>query len=109
MADEREDSRPGAAAEGMARTRWTFLSNHAHVMISIARDNSVRVRDLAGRVGITERAVQRIITELESDGYLSHVRVGRRNLYTIHRDRPLRHAVESGTTVGDLLRLLTGS
>lgn len=82
---------------------WTFLTNHSHVLICIAEDTSVRSRDIAGRVGITERAVQRIVTELCDAGYVTKVREGRRNRYTVHLDRPLRHPVEGHCTVSELL------
>lgn len=84
---------------------WTFLTNHAHVLIVIARDPVVRIRDLASLVGITERAVQRILAELEEDGYLSHERDGRRNVYEVDESLPLRHALESHRSVGTLLEL----
>ena len=85
---------------------WTFLSNHAHVMICLAQDPSLRMRDIAERVGITERAVQRIITELASGGYLEITKDGRRNCYTLHPERELRHPVESGVTVEQLVALV---
>lgn len=70
---------------------WNFLTNHAHVLLCVWEDPEARVRDIATRVGITERAVQRILQELESDGYLVRERVGRRNRYRVRGDRPLRH------------------
>jgi len=70
---------------------WNFLTNHAHVLLGVWEDPEARVRDIATRVGITERAVQRILQELESDGYLVRERVGRRNRYRVRGDRPLRH------------------
>ncbi len=82
---------------------WTFLTNHSHVLICIAEDASVRSRDIATRVGITERAVQRIVTELCDAGYVSKVRQGRRNRYSVHLDRPLRHPVEDHCTASELL------
>ena len=83
--------------------RWTFLTNHSHVLICIAEDTSVRSRDIAVRVGITERAVQRIVTELCDAGYVSKLRRGRRNSYTVHLDRALRHPVEDHCTASELL------
>ena len=83
---------------------WTFFTNHAHVLISIHEDPSIRTRDIAARVGITERAVQRIITELCEAGYLTRSRDGRRNHYRVHADRPLRHPVEAHCLVSGLLR-----
>src|SRR6056297_1512701 len=75
---------------------WTFLTNHSHVLISLTRDPDLRLRDLAELVGITERAVQTILRDLEAGGYISRRRVGRRNRYDVHPDRPMRHPVESG-------------
>lgn len=85
---------------------WTFLSNHAHVLLCIAKESEVRLREVAHRVGITERAVQRIVADLEEGGYLSRSREGRRNRYQVHLDRPLRHSVESHREVGVLLTLI---
>lgn len=85
---------------------WTFLSNHAHVLLLLAADPELRLRDIADAVGITERAVQKIIAELEAGAVLTRTREGRRNRYTIHADRPLRHPVEAHRTVGDLIRMV---
>ncbi|MBX3249924.1 MAG: winged helix-turn-helix transcriptional regulator [Myxococcales bacterium] len=85
---------------------WTFLSNHAHVLLCVARDSDVRVRDVADEVGITERAVQRILGELEDAGVLQRERRGRRNHYEVDASVPLRHPLEAHRTVGDLLRVL---
>jgi DNA-binding transcriptional ArsR family regulator len=85
---------------------WTFLSNHAHVLLCIAKEPEMRLREVAPRVGITERAVQRIVADLEEGGYLSRSREGRRNRYEVHLDRPLRHSVESHREVGVLLNLI---
>lgn len=82
---------------------WTFLSNHGHVLLSIAREPEIRLRDLADRVGITERAVQRIVADLEADHYLERVRSGRRNHYEVHTELPLRHPVEFHRDVKALL------
>jgi DNA-binding MarR family transcriptional regulator len=90
------------------RQAWTFLSNHAHVLLCIARNPDARVRDIAVDVGITERGVQRIITELEDEGVLAKERRGRRNHYVIDGDLPLRHSLESHRTTGELLRFLGG-
>lgn len=87
----------------MANGHWTFLSNHSHVLVCIARNPDVRVRDIAERVGITERAVQRIIAELEEAGFVSHRRIGRRNRYTIDPDKELRHELEAGVSIRLLL------
>ena len=93
--------------QGEHAPNWTFLSNHAHVLICLSRDGDMRMRELASIVGITERAVQRIISELIGDGYLQRKKNGRRNHYTVNGDIPLRHPVESSHHVGELLRVLT--
>ncbi|MEU4875756.1 helix-turn-helix domain-containing protein [Streptomyces sp. NPDC021608] len=85
---------------------WTFLTNHARVLAAIADDNSARIRDIAARCRLTERAVQKIIADLERDGYLSHTREGRGNTYRIEPDRVLRHPAEAGLSVAALLSLL---
>jgi DNA-binding Lrp family transcriptional regulator len=87
---------------------WTFLTNHSHVLLCIAQNPKIRLREIAHKVGITERAVQRIVAELEDDGYLEHERVGRRNHYRIHADLPLRHPLESHLQVDAILSVLTG-
>lgn len=85
---------------------WTFLTNHAHVLFCLAQDSEIRLRDVADMVGITERAVQRIVTELEDAGYITRQRNGRRNSYVVHYQRPLRHQIESHRHVKDLLALI---
>ncbi len=83
------------------------MTNHSHVLLCIAEDPDVLLREVAVRVGITERATQRIVAELEAAGYLSHERVGRRNKYQVHTDLPLRHPLEDHLEIGALLRVLT--
>jgi len=85
---------------------WTFMTNHSHVLLCIADDPDVRLRDVATRVGITERATQRIVAELEDAGYLSHDKVGRRNRYEVHTGLRLRHPLEDHLEIGALLRVL---
>lgn len=85
---------------------WTFLTNHAHALICITRDPGIRLRDVAARVGVTERAAQRIVSDLVDAGYLDRHREGRRNAYRVRADRPLRHPVERGHQVGELLQVL---
>ena len=85
---------------------WTFLTNHAHVLLCLAKNPSERIRDIALEVGITERAVQRIIVELEADEYLEHVRDGRRNVYKVFSSKPLRHSIEKHRQVHDLIQLI---
>ena len=85
---------------------WTFLSNHAHVLVCLAQDPDARLRDVALSVGITERAVQKIVSDLEQAGVIVRERAGRRNSYRLNLDVPLRHALESHKTVGILLSLV---
>ena len=85
---------------------WTFLTNHAHVLLCVSTDPGMRLRDVAVAVGITERAAQRIIAELIADGYLTRRRDGRRNHYELHPELPLRHPLEEHHPVGELLRTL---
>ncbi len=88
---------------------WTFLTNHTHVLFCLSRDPDMRMRDIASDVGITERAVQRIVAELRAAGYLNGERDGRRVEYTILRDKHLRHPLESACRIGDVLDVLEGS
>ena len=85
---------------------WTFLSNHAHVLVCLALDPDARLRDVAASVGITERAVQKIVTDLEQAGIIVRERTGRRNSYRLHLEVPLRHPLEAHKTVGVLLSLV---
>lgn len=86
-------------------TNWTFLSNHGHVLICLFEQPDARLRDLAERVGITERAVQSIVTDLEESGAITRTREGRRNHYRFHTHVKLRHPVEAHRTIKDLLAL----
>lgn len=86
-------------------SQWTFLSNHAHVLLLLCEDHDLRMRDVAERVEITERAVQRIIHDLVDEGYLSVRKEGRRNHYEPNLDARLRHPVERGATIRDLTLL----
>ncbi|MCX7868505.1 MAG: MarR family transcriptional regulator [Terrimicrobiaceae bacterium] len=90
------------------RKAWTFLTNHTHVLVCLARDPGARLRDVAAAVGITERAAQRIVAELEAAGVVRRRRRGRRNVYRIRRSSPMRHPLESRRTVGSLLRWAGG-
>ena len=85
---------------------WTFFTNHAHVMICLARNPEQPLREVALSVGITERAVLRIVAELEESGYLKRHRNGRQNTYEIHPEKPLRHPLESHCEIGDLLDVI---
>lgn len=87
---------------------WTFLSNHTHVLVCLAADGDLTLREVANRVGVTERAVQRIVAELEQAGVLRRTRDGRRNVYSIDAEVPLRHPLESHCRIGELLALVTG-
>jgi len=89
-----------------APNRWTFLSNHAHVLICIARDPDARVRDIADQVGITDRAVQRILAELEEGHVLVRERRGRRTHYAIDSRAHLRHPLEAHRRLRDLVKLI---
>jgi predicted transcriptional regulator len=85
---------------------WTFLTNHAHVLLLLAREPEMRMRNVAQQVGITERAVQRIVAELENAKYLIRERDGRCNRYEVRQDLPLRHPVEAHQKVRALIDLL---
>jgi hypothetical protein len=88
--------------------RWTFLTNHAHVLIILDAHPALVLREVANRVGITERAVQRIVQDLEEGGFVERQRVGRQNHYRVLKAEPLRHPIEAHRTIGDLLALITG-
>ena len=93
----------------MATAHWTFLSNHGQVLLCIAHDPAIRLRDIGDRIGITERAAHRIVTELADAGYLSRERRGRRNHYTITSDLPLPDPLARDQRIGELLEVLTSS
>lgn len=84
---------------------WTFLSNHGHVLVLVAREPGILLSELSQRVGITERAARSILRDLEDAGYLSRTKVGRRNRYEVHPEGRLRHPEESETAVSDLLAI----
>ncbi|MGI9028389.1 MAG: helix-turn-helix transcriptional regulator [Ilumatobacteraceae bacterium] len=90
-------------SDASTKPGWTFLTNHAHVLVCLAEEPDVRGRDIATRVGITERAAQAIVADLVAASYVTRVREGRRNRYHVHPDAPLRHPLERGYTVGELL------
>ena len=85
---------------------WTFLAPHGHVLLSIARNPDARLRDIAAEVGLTERSIIAIVGDLVAAGYVSRRRVGRRNHYDVHADRPLRHSQQEGVDTKALLELL---
>ena len=88
------------------RPQWTIFSNHAHVLVCIVRNPEERVREIARKVGITERAVQLIIGELEQAGVITRERLGRTNRYSLSLDRPLRHPLEANTTIAEVIRVI---
>ena len=104
MPDPDDNGEAGTGAAG--RASWTFLTNHTHVLVCIANDPGVRLRDVADQVGITERAAQSIVADLVTAGYLTRSRVGRRNHNEIHADRTLRHPVEGHRSLAGLLTFL---
>ena len=93
----------GQAVEGRG---WTFLTNHAHVLLCLSRGEALTARELGVRIGITERAVQVILSDLTEGGYLKKKKDGRRNLYTVNPRGRLRHPLESHHTVGQLIDAL---
>jgi DNA-binding IclR family transcriptional regulator len=99
----KKSKEPAAPAPGGG---WTFLTNHAHVLILLAGDPGMLLREVAATVGVTERAVQKIVAELEAGGVLTREREGRRNHYRIHRQVALRHPIEAHRTVGHLLKAI---
>jgi DNA-binding transcriptional ArsR family regulator len=96
---ERPTPEPSARA-------WTFLTNHAHVLLCLARGEALTARELGLRIGITERAVQVILSDLTDSGYLTKTKQGRRNLYRVNAKGRLRHPLEAHHTVGELITAL---
>lgn len=90
----------------MSRDDWTFLSNHGHVLVALARDPDARTRDIADAVGITERAVQQIVADMVAHGHVVKDKVGRRNRYRVVRGSHFRHALEAGVTLGAFVDLV---
>jgi predicted ArsR family transcriptional regulator len=90
----------------MYMSDWTLFSNHGHVLVCLARNSEARLRDVAMDVGITERAVQKIVRDLQDGGMVSVTKNGRRNSYRIHRKKPLRHDLESACTLKDLIKFV---
>jgi DNA-binding MarR family transcriptional regulator len=97
----------GAGEDADVPTKWTFLSGHAQVFLAIAGDPSLRMRDIAEHLGYTERMVQNLVRDLEATGYLTHTRVGRRNLYTVCSTQKMRHPLLRHKEVSALLKLLS--
>jgi winged helix-turn-helix DNA-binding protein len=92
--------------ETRPNSTWGFLTNHAHVLLCVARDARSRARDIAEQVGITERAAQRILADLIADGYVTRTKVGRRNQYKVNPDGYLRHPLFRDLSVGPLIDVL---
>ncbi|HIB66816.1 MAG TPA: ArsR family transcriptional regulator [Phycisphaerales bacterium] len=93
----------------MSSNSWTFLTNHGHLLLCLAAEPDLRVRELALKIGITERAVQKIIAEMVEDGYLEKQKEGRRNSYRVVMGRHLRHPVEGHRQVEDLIEMVLGA
>ncbi len=87
---------------------WAFLTNHAHVLLCVARDPQSRARDIAEQVGITERATQRILADLIAGGYITRTKIGRRNLYKVNSEGYLRHPGLRDRSIGSLIEVLNG-
>jgi MarR family len=85
---------------------WTLLTGHGHVLVEIARDPDSRIRDISDAVGLTERTVQAIVTDLETAGYITRSRTGRRTRYTVQHDTSFRHPAQEGLRVGPFLAML---
>ena len=98
-------TKAGTAKAGTAKG-WTFLTNHAHVLIVLDTEPDLVLREVAIRVGITERAVQRIVQDLEEEGFVDRQKVGRKNTYEVRTEEPLRHPIEAHRKIGDLLELI---
>ncbi len=95
-----------AVKAGEPQARWTFLSNHSHVLICLHREPELTMREVAERVGITERSVQRILRELEEGGFVRREKQGLRNRYKFKMSARLRHPIESHRTIGDLISMV---
>ncbi len=108
MKDKSRNGRLARVADGTA-PGWTFLTNHAQVLVCIADDSGIRLREIGERVGITERAAHRIVVELAEAGYISRERNGRRNRYTINAHFRLPDPIAREQNIGELLAILTGS
>jgi hypothetical protein len=94
------------ASSGTVASGWDFLTNHAHVLLCVAEDPGIRLRDIAAAVGITERGAHKVLSELVDEGYVLRERHGRRNRYKVKPELPLRHPLVHDREVGDLLKVL---
>jgi winged helix-turn-helix DNA-binding protein len=86
--------------------RWAFVSSHGAVLIEVTRHPDATVREIAERVGLTERQAHRVLGDLVGENYVLRSRIGRRNSYRVHKDAPMRHAILADRRIGDLLALL---
>lgn len=90
-------------------SNWTFFTNHAHVMVCLAKNSDRPLREVALQIGITERAVQKIIADLEIGGYLLREKIGRQNSYSLILDKKLRHPVEADHSIGDIIEVVSAT
>lgn len=88
------------------KSTWTFMTNHSHVLLCLSKDPSMLAREIALQVGITERAVLRILKELDEEGYVTITKKGRCNTYQVNAEKPLKHSIEEHCTIGAILELL---
>ena len=102
------DVSPISANPGEERP-WTLLTSHGRVLLLLAQHPDMRIRDIAESAGLTERSVQGIVSDLETAGYISVKKVGRRNTYRVKRGRPFRHPAEASHTVGELIDVFIAS
>jgi DNA-binding MarR family transcriptional regulator len=109
MASEKKNLDPDTTDSADTLNRWTFLTNHAHVLMVLYANPDLVLRKVADQVGITERAVQRIVQDLEVDGFVRREKIGRKNHYEVVTDKPLRHPIEAHRNIGELLQLIKGS
>ena len=103
--DTGSNGHAGPSKESSGARRWSFFSNHAHVLVALADQPGARMRDLADRIGITERSVQRIVADLEAGGLIERHREGRRNAYVLHLDQPLPHPLETDLELSRLIEV----
>lgn len=102
------DKKTGKNADPEKAPAWTFLTNHTHVLLCLHEDPELTLREVSQRVGITERSVQRILSELEDGGYVTRDRVGLRNRYRFKTNVALRHPIEAHCKIGDLINMVEG-
>lgn len=88
------------------QSTWTFLTNHSHVLLCLVNSPKIKMRDIAKKVGITERAVQKIISDLRKEGYIDREKRGRRNIYHINTEMHLKHPIEEHKSMADLIQLI---